>query len=214
MKSLRDIIMSCSVGSALHTIAYRYFLRKKLPKGHCGKGSFIRPPSWINKGGLEKIFIGDDSHISCDCVLFCTGGNLIIKNHVAISVGLTVVTGNHLRSVGMWFTESEAKLNEGKDVVIEDDVWIGANVTLLSGVQIGRGATVGAGAVCVKNVPPYAIVMGNPAKVVGFNFTPEQIIEHEKVLYSESERLPLEVLQKNYKKHLLDRASDIKTFLK
>ena len=52
------------------------------------------------------------------------------------------------------------------DVVIEDDVWLGANVIVTSGVRIGRGAIVAAGAVVTKDVPPYAIVGGVPAKVL------------------------------------------------
>ena len=59
MKSIRDIIMSWSVTAAIHSIMYRYFFRKTLPQGHYGKGSFIRTPSWINKGGLEKIYLGE-----------------------------------------------------------------------------------------------------------------------------------------------------------
>ena len=94
---------------------------------------------------------------------------------------------------------------------MEEDVWLGANVTLLAGVVIGRGATVGAGSVCVKSIPPYAITMGNPAKVIGFNYTPEQIIDHEKLLYKAEDRLSLDYLEKNYKKFFLDRISEIKS---
>lgn len=53
---------------------------------------------------------------------------------------------------------------------------------ILKGVTIGRGSVVGAGAVVTKDVPPYAIVGGNPAKVIRFRFTKEQIKEHEKIL--------------------------------
>ncbi len=55
---------------------------------------------------------------------------------------------------------------EEKPVVIEDDVWIGSRVTILPGVTIGRGSVVGAAAVVTKDVPPYSVVAGNPAKVV------------------------------------------------
>lgn len=61
------------------------------------------------------------------------------------------------------------------DVQIGNDVWLGNGCTILSGVQIGDGAAVAAQAVVVKNVPPYAIVGGNPAKVITFRFTPVQI---------------------------------------
>lgn len=143
-------------------------------------------------------------------------GNFIMKKNSGAAEGLTVVTGNHQREAGVFFKELSAKhiIDVDKDVIIEEDVWIGANVTLLAGVTVGRGATVGAGSVCFKSIPPYAIVMGNPAKVVGFNYNPEEVVEHEKVLYSESERLSLALLEKNYEKYYINRINDIKLFLK
>ena len=62
------------------------------------------------------------------------------------------------------------------DIVLEDDVWIGANVTVLSGVHIGQGAVIAAGAVVTRDVPPYAIVAGVPAAVIKYRFS-EKIIE-------------------------------------
>ena len=56
------------------------------------------------------------------------------------------------------------------DVIIGNDVWIGMNAIILSGVEIGNGAVIAAGSVVVKNVPPYAIVGGNPAKLIKFRF--------------------------------------------
>ena len=202
--------MSWSLGSATHSILFRYFLRKRLPKGHAGKGSYIRTPSWINKGGLDNIYLGDYSHIDADNVLYCTGGKLIMKKRSETSVGFTVVTGNHQRVKGLFFQDGAATHNAEKDIIIEEDVWIGAHVTLLGGAMIGRGATIGAGTVLSKSVPPYAIVRGNPAKIVGFSYTPEEIIEHEKALYPESERLPLDLLEKNYDKYFLKRLKEIK----
>ncbi|MBI3236491.1 MAG: CatB-related O-acetyltransferase [Chlamydiales bacterium] len=61
------------------------------------------------------------------------------------------------------------------DVVIEHDVWIGLGACILSGVTIGSGAVVGARAVVTKNVPPYAIVAGNPAKIIRYRFDEEVI---------------------------------------
>ena len=100
------------------------------------------------------------------------------------------------------------------DIIIENDVWIGNNVTLLSGVHVGRGANVGTSAVVRNSVPPYAIVIGNPAKVIGFCFTPDEIIEHEKELYPEGERLPRELIEKNYEKYFLKRIKEIKEYTK
>jgi acetyltransferase-like isoleucine patch superfamily enzyme len=63
------------------------------------------------------------------------------------------------------------------DVVIKNDVWIGANAVIMSGVTIGNGAVVAANSVVTKDVPDYCIVAGNPAKVVKKRFTDEQITE-------------------------------------
>ena len=67
-------------------------------------------------------------------------------------------------------------------VVIEDDIWIGANVTILKGVTIVRGSVVAAGAVVTKSCPPYSIIGGVPAKVLKMRITPVEIVEHEKLL--------------------------------
>lgn len=64
---------------------------------------------------------------------------------------------------------------EVKRITIENDVWIGARVTILDGVKIGNGAIIAAGAVVTKDVPPYSIVGGVPAKVIKFRFTKEEI---------------------------------------
>ena len=71
-----------------------------------------------------------------------------------------------------------------KDVIFEGDNWIGMNSTILKGCTIGRGCIVAAGAVVNKSTPPYSIVGGVPAKVLKMRFTEEEIIEHERILYS------------------------------
>ena len=101
---------------------------------------------------------------------------------------------------------------QDQDIVLEDDVWLGSNVVLLNGVRIGRGSIIAAGTVCRNKVPPYAIVVGNPAKVVGFRFTPEEIEEHESSLYPLEDRLPRKLLDKNYKKYYLDRLTEINQY--
>lgn len=114
-----------------------------------------------------------------------------MKNNCALAEGLTVHTGNHARIPGLFVTDITEKNKPSgydMDVVIENDVWIGSNVTLLSGVHIGRGATIAAGAVVTKDVLPYCIVGGVPAKFIKFYWTVEEIILHEKKLYPENER--------------------------
>jgi len=80
-------------------------------------------------------------------------------------------------------TDDEKLPENDMPVVIEDDVWCGANVTILKGVTIGHGSVVAAGAVVTKSFPPYSIIGGVPAKLIRMRFTPEQIEDHERLFY-------------------------------
>ena len=82
-----------------------------------------------------------------------------------------------------------------RDIVVEEDVWAGMNVTVLRGVTLGRGCTLAAGSVVAQSTPPYSIVGGVPARFIKFYWTIEQILEHEAVLYSESERYTKDYLE-------------------
>ena len=80
------------------------------------------------------------------------------------------------------------------DIEVGDDVWIGCNATILSGVSIGQGAVVAAGSVVTKDVPPYAIVGGAPAKVIKYRFEEEVI---EKLLQIDYGKLTDEIVREN-----------------
>lgn len=70
------------------------------------------------------------------------------------------------------------------DIIVKDDVWIGENALIMSGVTLGQGCIVAAGAVVTKDVPPYAIVGGVPAKVIRYRFTEAQIEKLIQIDYS------------------------------
>ena len=145
----------------------------------------------------KNVFIYSDGGIE-RCFISALNAKFVIKEHCTIAEGLTVHTGNHARQVGMFvsdFDESNKPRGFDHDVIIEDDVWIGCNVTLLSGVTIGRGSTVAAGAVVSKSMPPYCICGGVPAKIIKFYWTIDQILEHEAKLYSEDKRYSREELE-------------------
>lgn len=184
-------------------VRYAEYYRLKQLKhqlGHIENDTIFRIPDVCSCP--EKIFLYKNTNVYAHAKFIISpkgkDGRFVMKDNSGAAEGLTVITGNHHRLVGILFKELMLTRteDEDRDVIVEEDVWIGANVTLLSGVKIGRGATVGANSVCFKNVPPYSIVMGNPAKVIGFNYTPEEIIEHEKVLYDENDRLSIEKIQK------------------
>ena len=127
-----------------------------------------------------------------------------MKKGCAVAGGLKVYTGKHARVIGTMvgdITEEIKPQGYDQDVIVEDDVWIGSNVTFLSGVTVGRGTTVAAGAVVVKSMPPYCICGGVPAKFIKFYWTIDQILEHEAKLYPENERYTREQLEEIFAKY-------------
>ena len=170
----------------------------------------------------NNLIMYGNSSLKRDSVIMNGRAKFILKNNSGAAEELMVVTGNHMSVVGLSLKQVTDKVKDNmdinhecdKDVIVEEDVWMGARVTLLPGIIVGRGAEVGTGTVVRANVPPYAVVVGNPAKVVGFRFTPDEIIEHEKKLYPEKERLSLEKLEKNYDKYYLSKTKEIRAYLR
>jgi acetyltransferase-like isoleucine patch superfamily enzyme len=162
---------------------------------HCGKKVRIKPSSSFYLG-LNNLSIGDDVSIPRFSHIFCTEAPLSIGNKVVFGPAPTIVTGNHrIDVVGKFIVDSHEKLPENdKEVIIEDDIWIGANVTILMGVTIGRGSVVAAGSVVNKSCPPYAIIGGIPAKVLKYRFSIDEILKHESILYPPEQRYTKEQL--------------------
>ena len=152
---------------------------------HCGKGVYLRPMSSDIKG-LENLSVGDGTSIPKGSTLYCTEASLTIGKKVIFGPRPTIITGDHrIDLIGKYIIDVtvDEKLPENDAaVVIEDDVWCGANVTILKGVTIGRGSVVAAGAVVTQSFPPYSIIGGVPAKLLKMRFSKEEIKEHERLL--------------------------------
>lgn len=175
----------------------RNFIRKS-QFGFWGKDARITPPCSIS--GSKNIYFGEGCVIGADALLYATNAKIIFKNYVISADGLRIVTGAHERRIGRYcatITEKEKDHSKklDSDVVIEEDVWLGLNVQIMPGVIVGRGATIGAGSVITKSIPPYCIAVGIPAKPVKFYWTIEQILEHESKLYPVNERFTKEQLE-------------------
>ncbi|WP_318655549.1 acyltransferase [Pseudanabaena sp. PCC 6802] len=113
-------------------------------------------------GGTIKI--GSSSFVNSFSVLY-GHGDLTIGNGCLIGPQVTIVPVNYgFQDRNIPFREQIPSL---KGIVIEDDVWIGAGVTILDGCIVGKGSVIGAGAVVTKSVEPYSIVAGVPAKKIG-----------------------------------------------
>lgn len=155
-----------------------------------GKNIFIFPP--FHCPSPEGISLGDNINISQNCTISGTGG-VFIGNFVMIGPNSCIISSNH------GFLQEDIPMVRQKPlrapIKISDDVWIGANVVILSGVTIGQGAIVGAGAIVTKDVKPYSIVVGNPAKLIKKRFSEEKI----KKLLS-----PSSALYKYYKNDYLE----------
>lgn len=138
----------------------------------------------FSRFSYASIELGDDVYIGPNATFMSAISTIRIGSKVLFGPGVTIMGGDHrIDVVGKHMYDVHEKLPDNdKDVVIEDDCWIGANVTLLKGVCVGRGSVVGAGSVVTKSIPPYSIAVGNPARVVRSRFSPEQIIEHEALL--------------------------------
>lgn len=140
----------------------------------------------------ENITIGNSVLIGSGATFIASRSQIIIGNKVLFGPNVTLVGGDHTVSrVGTFIYDITNKTKDPEDdadIIIEDDVWIGANVTILKGVQIGRGCVVGAGSVVTKSLTPYAIAVGIPARPVKGRFTAEEILAHEERLYAENLR--------------------------
>ena len=165
----------------------------------------------MNYFDFSHMKIGIGSYGELNVVDFGGDCKLNIKNYVSIAQNVTFILNadhytNHISTypfkVKMLQTQTSESFGKG-DIIIDDDVWIGYGATIMSGVHISQGAVIAAGAVVTKDVPPYAIVGGVPAKVIKYRFDPEMIEELLKVDYSM-------LTKEDIEKHIDDLYTELK----
>lgn len=124
--------------------------------------------------GISNVDLGSDVSLGERNLLMCTRAKIHIGDHVMTGPGVTMITGGHrmdIKDRPMTSISNEEKLPENdQDIILEGDNWIGANAIILKGVTIGEGAVVAAGAIVTKDVPPYSVVAGVPAKIIKNRF--------------------------------------------
>lgn len=130
----------------------------KLILKHCGSNVNIEKGAQFN----TEVSLGDNSGIGVNATI---SGFVTIGNDVMMGPECMIFTANHM----MNRTDIPMRLQKhepARPVVIEDDVWIGGRVIILPGVRVGKGSVIGAGSVVTRDVAPYSIVAGNPAKLI------------------------------------------------
>jgi acetyltransferase-like isoleucine patch superfamily enzyme len=112
--------------------------------------------------GDPLITIGDNFYLNAGCHI---QGNITFGRDVMIGPKTVIWGRDHEMKLDQPM-KNQAHIKE--DIIIGDDVWIAASVTILKGVKIGKGAVIGAGSVVIKDIPEYAIAVGNPARVIKY----------------------------------------------
>lgn len=170
--------MTLSIKSLLNTIRnliifnIRYPWIKKGHNIHCQWNTRFWSPR-------KHIVLGNYVGIGTGCIFLV---DTEIGNKVLIGPNVAFLNSDDHRYDTVGKTMWDSGRGDKYHIVVEDDVWIGHSAILISPVRIGQGSIIAAGSVVIKDVMPYSIVAGNPAKIVKMRFTADQILEHESLL--------------------------------
>lgn len=146
----------------------------------CGRDSHIGP------GGdfypLRNIHVGNHVSIGENARFWTTRAQIYIEDYVLFGPDVTIITGDHRKDVVgkhiIELTDADKTADDDRDVVIGKGAWIGAGTMILKGVHIGADAVVAAGSVVTKDVAPYTIAGGSPARFIKNRFSEEQLARH------------------------------------
>lgn len=145
----------------------------------------------MNRFSLDLVQVGEKSYGELNIVTFNNNTRVKIGSYCSIAQNVIFLLDveHNIKTISTYPFKAKC-LNNGNeafskgDIIVEDDVWLGYGVTIMSGVHIGQGAVIAAGAVVTKDVPPYAIVGGVPAKLIKYRYEPKLITKLLKVDYS------------------------------
>ena len=149
-----------------------------------------------------RIKIGNNVFMGLNTVINTKSALVKIEDNVMFGRGVSIMCGDH--NISFVGTPMRFVKTGGKDfpILIQKDVWIGANVTILKGVTIGEGAVIGAGSVISKSLPPYSVCIGNPCVPVKLRFSESDLEKHLQEcgsIYSTKEVLDLFTSSNNKK---------------
>ena len=138
-----------------------------------GPGSYLMSGTIVYGVGERHVLVGRYSSLA-DGLTFNIGQNHNLHN-------ITTYPFENLRCLKTGDHQNHAAAVNRGQIIIGSDVWIGDNVCLMGGVRIGNGAVIGANAVVAKDIPPYAVAVGNPARVIKYRFDEETIRRLQKI---------------------------------
>ncbi|MFA0067588.1 DapH/DapD/GlmU-related protein [Vibrio breoganii] len=154
-----------SIGNCLPKYSYFNFIRPKLYRVagiNIGFGSSITGPLSLRLDTTKRIYIGKSTYLNSETRFGCEDSNIVIGNNVLVGPRVSFESASH----NIVYNKNTGRGLCTKEIIVEDKVWIGAGAIVLQGVTIGEGSVVAAGAVVTKDVEPYSVVGGVPAKLL------------------------------------------------
>jgi len=212
MKQLKHTIEAHNVQESI-ILQKEPYIGSNTTLKECSFGDYVE----IGKNNhISETSIDDFSYTSENCqIIYSTIGKFVnIASYVRLNPGqhpMKWASQHHMlyRKSMYGFGEDDVSFfdwRREKHVSIGNDVWVGHNVTVMGGVSIGNGAVIGSGAIVTKDVPAFAIVVGNPARILKYRFDKEIIEELEKIAWWDWSYEEI--------KNSLDDFKDIEQFIK